>query len=217
VLFYCINSQSCERQINKSSGGVAPNKNGWQKGRKMKREELVAMGLNDEQIETIMADMGKSIQKANSLVEKYKSDAEKMAELQKQLDEINSANMTEIEKANSETTKANEKVALLEKQLKTMQTKNDLASIGIVGEEADKIVNSFNDGVLDIATLGAFISAREKNAVSEFEKKALDKTPNPQGGDGNGNDNGSDVLAKSIAQNIVGNNKTSESIISSYL
>lgn len=183
----------------------------------MKREELVAMGLTEEQIETIMADMGKTIQKANAMVEKYKGDAEKMADLQKQLDEINSANMTELEKANKATTEANDRVASLERELKTMQTKNDLASIGIVGEDADKLVDSLNNGKFDVATLGAFISAREKTAIADFEKKALEGTPNPNGGSKEGNDNSENEFAKSIGQMLVGDSKSSSDIISKYM
>lgn len=94
----------------------------------MKREELKEMGLTDEQIEKIMAETGKDIQKAKSVADKYKEDAEKLAEAQKQLDEINTANMTEVEKANKQIEESNKRVADLENQLKNQKTRSDLAS-----------------------------------------------------------------------------------------
>lgn len=183
----------------------------------MKREDLKAMGLTDEQIETIMADMGKSIQKATSMAEKYKEDAEKVAELQKQLDDINSANLTEIEKANKLVEDSNRKVAELEGKLKAQETRSDLATIGIVGEDAEKIIEGLNGGKLDIGILGQFITNREKQAVADFEKKSLDSTPNPKGGKGaEDTKTEAEKVAEMIAPNIGGSSQNTTSIIDSY-
>lgn len=183
----------------------------------MKREELKAMGLTDEQVEQIMSDLGKNIQKANSMAEKYKEDAEKVAELQRQLDEINNANLSEIEKANKLVEDSNKKVAELESKLKAQETRSDLATIGIVGEDADKIIEGLNGGKLDIGILGTFISNREKQAVADFEKKSLESTPNPKGGKG-ADDTKSEAekVAEMIAPNIGGSSQNTASIIDSY-
>lgn len=185
----------------------------------MKREELVAMGLTDEQIEKIMADYGKTVQNANKVAEKYKADAEKMADLQKQLDDINNANLTELEKANKSTEEALSKVAELEKQIARTNTERDLATIGIVGEEAEKIIASLSEGKLDVATLGTIFTAREEKAVSEYAKKTLDDTPNPKGG--NPKEDTKTEAEKFVERMVGANNnndssQTSASIIDAY-
>ena len=183
----------------------------------MKREELKEMGLTDEQVEKIMSDMGKSIQKATSLAEKYKEDAEKASELQKQIDEINNANLSEIEKANKLVEDSNKRVAELESKLKAQETRSDLATIGIVGEDADKIIEGLNGGKLDITVLGQFITNREKQAVADFEKKSLDATPNPTGGKGSEDTKTeAEKVAEMIAPNIGGSSQNTTSIIDSY-
>lgn len=183
----------------------------------MKREELKEMGLTDEQIEKIMAETGKDIQKAKSVADKYKEDAEKLAEVQKQLDEINTANMTEVEKANKQIEESNKRVADLENQLKNQKTRSDLATLGIIGEDADKIIEGLNGGNLDIEVLGNFISNREKQAVADFEKKSLDDTPNPSGGkDPEDNKTEAEKVAEMIAPNLVGSSQNTASIIDAY-
>lgn len=54
----------------------------------MKREDLIAMGLSEENADKIMADYGSSVQKAKAKVDEYKAKADKAEELQKQLDDI---------------------------------------------------------------------------------------------------------------------------------
>ena len=106
----------------------------------MKREDLIAMGISEENVAKIMADYGSAVQKANAKSEQYKADAER--------------------------DKALSSVANLEKQIEQMITKAELAKLGITGEVADTLVSG--NGKLDFATLGQIISDREKNAVSEY-------------------------------------------------
>ena len=41
----------------------------------MKREELIAMGISEENADKIMADYGSTVQKANAKAEQYKEKA----------------------------------------------------------------------------------------------------------------------------------------------
>lgn len=66
----------------------------------MKREDLIAMGLSEENADKIMADYGSSVQKAKAKVDEYKAKADKAEELQKQLDDIEQGKLTEVEQAN---------------------------------------------------------------------------------------------------------------------
>ena len=182
----------------------------------MKREDLIAMGISEENVAKIMADYGSAVQKANAKSEQYKADAERVAELEKQLEKVNKQNMTDIELANAERDKALSSVANLEKQIEQMITKTELAKLGITGEVADTLVSG--NGKLDFATLGQIISDREKNAVSEYEKKALENTPNPSGSKGKEEPQKTQAeqIAETLGKVASATSKTSESIIDSY-
>ena len=182
----------------------------------MKREDLIAMGISEENVAKIMADYGSAVQKANAKSEQYKADAERVAELEKELEKINKQNMSDIELANAERDKALSSVANLEKQIEQMITKTELAKLGITGEVADTLVSG--NGKLDFATLGQIISDREKNAVSEYEKKALENTPNPSGSKGKEEPQKTQAeqIAETLGKVASATSKTSESIIDSY-
>ena len=182
----------------------------------MKREDLIAMGISEENVAKIMADYGSAVQKANAKSEQYKADAERVAELEKQLEKVNKQNMTDIELANAERDKALSSVANLEKQIEQMITKTELAKLGITGEVADTLVSG--NGKLDFATLGQIISDREKTAISEYEKKALENTPNPSGNKGKGEVEKTEAerIAESLGKSASATGKDSEAIIASY-
>lgn len=150
----------------------------------MTREDIKKLfpDATDEQITNLLNQSNAEVVKERKQAEKYKSDAQKAADLQKQLDDLNSQNMTEIEKANKATEAANNRVADLEKQVKSMQTKASLAELGIIGEQAEKLINS--DGIVDFAVLGQIISDRETKAAAKKESDLLDSTKNPGGSAG---------------------------------
>ncbi len=152
----------------------------------MKREELIAMGISEEDADKVMADYGSAVQRANARAEQYKTDAQRAADLQSELDRINEQNLSDIEKANKATETANNRVAELEKQMKAMQTKASLAELGIVGEQAEKLISV--DGAVDFSVLGQIISDRETRAAAKKEEDLLDNTHNPGGGTGNNPD-----------------------------
>lgn len=157
--------------------------------REQARENLKSIGIEeptDEQItaylNTVHGESNKEKDKAQKTIDTLKMQADKVSELQKQLDEINNANLSEVDKANKATETANNKIAELESQIEKMKLKASLAEKGIVGEDADKLFDT--DGKLDIETLGKIISDREKAAASAKEKEILKDTPNPQGNGG---------------------------------
>ena len=119
----------------------------------MKREELIAMGISEENADKIMADYGSTVQKANAKAEQYKEKANKADELQTQLDELNSQNMTELEKATTALEAANKQIAQLEKK-DTVRTQraNAMEKFGLTAEQASKVVT--DDGATDYEVLG---------------------------------------------------------------
>jgi len=193
----------------------------WRKEmtRKEAEQNLIGFGIaepNDEQITNYLNQIGAETKSYKDKLASVGGKDDRIAELEKELEKLNKQNMTELELERAEKDKALSSVANLEKQIEQMITKTELAKLGITGEVADTLVSG--NGKLDFATLGQIISDREKNAVSEYEKKALENTPNPSGS--KGKEEPQKTQAEQIAENLgkvaSATSKTSESIIDSY-
>lgn len=184
----------------------------------MKREELIAMGISEENADKIMADYGSTVQKANAKAEHYKAKADKADELQTQLDELNSQNMTELEKATKALETANQKIAELEKK-DTVRTQraNAMEKFGLTAEQASKVVT--DDGATDYEVLGQIFADSKKSAIAEYEKQKLDGTPNPGGSTGGTGKEKTEAekIAERIGKNLAGTNENAKSIVDSYL
>ena len=63
----------------------------------MKREELIAMGISEENVEKIIADYGSAVQREQAKAAELKAKADSADELQKKLDEMEAGNLTELE------------------------------------------------------------------------------------------------------------------------
>ena len=191
----------------------------------MNREQATAnlksIGIEEptqEQITNYLNQVNGETKREKDRADKYKADAELTAQLQAKIDEINNANLSELEKANLQTETANKKIAELEKDIKIMNLKTSLAENGIVGEDADNIVNGLSAGTLDANALGSLISKKVELAVAEKEKEFLLNTPNPNGGTGNPDDKSdAEKLAEKIGGTIGGDNKVSTDVVSKYL
>lgn len=152
------------------------------------QENLKSFGIEeptDEQITAYLNQVNGETKKEKDRADKFKAQADRASELQSQLDEVNNANLSEVEKANKATETANKQIAELNKKIAQMELKAQLAEKGIVGEDADNLIDA--DGKLNIETLGKIISERETASASAKEKELLDKTPSPQGNNGGGN------------------------------
>ena len=147
------------------------------------RQQLISMGVaepSEEAITNFLNSVSKDIKSAEDKAARYKADSDRVKELEKQLDTLNTQNMSEVDKANKATEDALKQVADLQKTVSQMQLAKELAEIGIVGEDAEGLFGE--DGSLIVSKLGDIITAREKKAVADFENKALDETPSPEGG-----------------------------------
>ena len=180
----------------------------------MKREELIAMGISEENADKIMADYGSTVQKANAKAEQYKAKANKADELQTQLDELNSQNMTELEKATTALETANQKIAELEKK-DTVRTQraNAMEKFGLTAEQASKVVT--DDGATDYDVLGQIFADSKKSAIAEYEKQKLDGTPNPGGSTGGSGEE--KTTAERLVEKYYGGQKQENNILSHYV
>ena len=187
--------------------------------RKEAEQNLIGFGIaepTDEQITNYLNQIGAETKSYKDKLASVGGKDDRIAELEKELEKLNKQNMTELELERAEKDKALSSVANLEKQIEQMITKTELAKLGITGDVADTLVSG--NGKLDFATLGQIISDREKNAVSEYEKKALENTPNPSGC--KGKEEPQKPEAEQIAENLgkvaSASSKDSEAIIASY-
>lgn len=192
----------------------------------LKREEvkqkLVEWGIEnptDEQISDYLATISKETKSAEDRAARFKAESDKVKDLEKQINELNNAKLTDEERSAKAVEEANQRVLELETTVKTMQLQKGLAEIGIVGEDATALVDE--DGSLNIEKLGQIIGAREKAAVDVYKKEALDGTPAPdgkKGSEGEDDDKG-DPLTKDIVDRAVASKKAETeavSIIDSY-
>lgn len=186
----------------------------------MTREDVLKLfpEATDEQITNLLNKTHSELSKEKSKTEQYKAKADKADELQTQLDDLNSQNLTEIEKANKALETANNRIAELEKRdaVRT-QRANAMEKFGITAEQASKVVT--DDGATDYEVLGQIFADGKKNAVAEYEKQKLADTPNPNGGNGDGADTKTDAekLAEKIGKTLADTNETAKTIVDSYL
>ena len=187
--------------------------------REQAKQNLIGFGIaepTDEQITNYLNQIGAETKGYKDKLASAGDKDNRIAELEKELEKINKQNMSDIELANAERDKALSSVANLEKQIENMITKTELAKLGITGELADTLVSG--NGKLDFAALGQIISDREKNAISEYEKKALENTPNPSGNKGKDEPQKTEAerIAESLGKSASATGKDSEAIIASY-
>ena len=183
----------------------------------MKREELIAMGISEENADKIMADYGSGIQKANAKADQYKSKADKADALQAELDKINEQNMSETERANKELEKANARIAELERT-DAIRTQRALAidKFKITAEQAKEVVK--DDGSLDYEKLGQIISEKETASANAKEQEIANNAGNPGGGNGGGAGDGTEKSnAEKLVTKFFGGEKKENNILSHYV
>ena len=83
----------------------------------MTREDVLKLfpDATDEQITNLLNQNNSEVAREKGKADKYKADAQKADDLQKQLDDLNSQNLSDIEKANKALETANQRIAELEK------------------------------------------------------------------------------------------------------
>ena len=185
--------------------------------REQAKQKLISFGVaepTDEQISDFLNSINAETKKEKDRADGYKAKADKADELQSQLDELNSQNMTEVEKATKALESANQKIAELEKRdIIRTQRANAMEKFGLTAEQASKVVT--DDGATDYEVLGQIFADSKKSAIAEYEKQKLDGTPNP------GGSTGGSVEEKTTAERLVekfyGGQKQENNILSHYV
>lgn len=192
--------------------------------REQATEQLKAVGVEnptDEQITTYLNNVNAEANKEKSKAEKYKEDASRAADLQKQLDDLQSQNLSDVEKAQKENEKLQQQIAELTSNSFRSEAKAILKGSGLEDADIDALLPGMIAGldkVEDVqARANAYVSAMNKfrdNAIKEHDKDVLDGTGTP-GGEGSGDDGKSN--AEKIAANLFGGKKQENNILSHYV
>lgn len=188
--------------------------------REQAKQNLISIGVaepTDEQISNYLNQINGETKKEKDRADGYKAKADTADDLQKQLDEIQAGNLTELEKANKALDTANQQIADLQKSNAIRdQREAAMTNFKITAEQAKTIVK--DDGSLDYAELGKIMSEKE-TAAAQAKEQEIAKNQDIPGG-GAGGDKGkteAEKTAEAIGKNLAGTNKTAESIVNSYI
>lgn len=185
----------------------------------MTREDVLKLfpEATDEQITNLLNQNNSEVATKKNKAKQYKAKADTADNLQKQLDEIQAGNLTEIEKANKALETANQQIADLQKKNAIRdQRESAMTNFKITAEQAKTIVK--DDGSLDYAELGKIMSEKE-TAAAQAKEQEIAKNQDIPGG-GAGGDKGkteAEKTAEAIGKNLAGTNKAAESIVNSYI
>ena len=134
----------------------------------------------DEQVTSYLNSVNSEVKREKDRADKLKLDADRAAQLQKQIDEINNQNLSEVEKANKEKDDVIAQMNAMQKKLDRIEQLKALAEKGITGEQAEKLFSE--DGKLDYEVLGQIITDRENAAKTAKEQEIANNQGNPGGG-----------------------------------
>lgn len=182
----------------------------------MKREELTAMGLTDEQIEKIIAENSKDVQAANAKANKNSEELTRLRELEKEYTAMKDKDLSDSERLQKDLDFATAKIAELEKkQAIAAQRSNAASKFNISAEQAAQVIK--DDGSFDYEILGKIISDKETAAAQKKEQEIANGSTNPGGGSavGSGKEKTADV--ENAEKISFGSNAASEEARNHYV
>lgn len=191
----------------------------------MKREEakanLIALGVTeptDEQITNYLNQLGEETNGLKTQLSNAQKEAQNVADLKKQLKDLEDSKLTDEERVQKEAEEKEQHIADLENKVRTMELKSQLAEQGIIGEDADKLIESSANG-LDVALLGQIIKAKEEAAAKAKEEEIAKGSTNPGGGSGKGGeeDKPADVQNAEAMANFFGHKESDDKTQNYYV
>lgn len=162
----------------------------------MTREDVLKLfpEATDEQITNLLNQNNSEVATEKNKAKQYKAKADTADDLQKQLDEIQAGNLTELEKANKALDTANQQIADLQKSNAIRdQREAAMTNFKITAEQAKTVVK--DDGSLDYTELGKIMSEKETAAAQAKEQEIAKNQDIPGGGStgGSGKEKTADV------------------------
>nr|DAP88058.1 MAG TPA: hypothetical protein [Caudoviricetes sp.] len=189
--------------------------------REQAKQNLIAIGVaepTDEQVSNYLNQVNGETKKEKDRADGYKAKADTADGLQKQLDELQAGNLTELEKANKALDTANQQIAELQKNnaIRDLREKA-MTDFKVTAEQAKTIVKE--DGSFDTAELGKIMSEKETAAAQAKEQEIANGSTNPGGGTAGGNKAGADnkTNAEKIAESLISNAPKNNDVLSHYI
>lgn len=179
----------------------------------MTRADVIKLfpDATDDQITAVLNAHHKEMNEEKAKAKDLQDNAEKVAQLQAQLDELNNKDLSELDKIQKQLEKVQADYDGAQRTIKNMELKTGLLDQGITGEDADKLIEAMNADKFDTSVIGTMIA----NAISAHDKQKLLETPDPKGAQGKP-DTRSD--AEKIAEQMFkGSSEQKTSVISNYL
>lgn len=155
----------------------------------MTRDDVLKLfpDATDEQITNLLNQNNSEVAKEKNKVSQYKAKADTADDLQKQLDDLQAGNMSELEKANKALETANQQIAELQKNNAIRdQREAAMTNFKITAEQAKTVVK--DDGSLDYTELGKIMSDKE-TAAAQAKEQEIAKNQDVVGGSGTGGKN----------------------------
>lgn len=183
----------------------------------MTREDVLKLfpEATDEQITNLLNQNNSEVAKEKNKVSQYKAKADTADSLQKQLDDLQAGNLTELEKANKALETANQQIADLQKNnaIRDLREKA-MTDFKVTAEQAKAIIKE--DGSFDTAELGKIMSEKETAAAQAKEQEIAKNQDIPGGGSNKG---GADnkTNAEKIAESLISNAPKSNDVLSHYI
>lgn len=186
----------------------------------MTREDVLKLfpEATDEQITNLLNQTNSELAKEKSRANQYKDKSTLADELQAKLDELENGKLTELEKAKKELDEANAKINEFQRSnaIRDMREKA-MTDFNISAEQVKSVI--LDDGKWDTSALGKIISEKELASATAKEQEIARNSGNPNGNGAftNPNNDGTNQIAKSLANTMFGSSKESEAIVESYM
>lgn len=155
----------------------------------MTREQLLALGLSEEQVNQIMALHGQATQGLNATITQNNSELQRLREIETDYNKLknqpNPEPASEPEPQNPELEEAQKQIAELRREMNRKDIAVYASSKKLSGEQAENILKAFADDVeaakAAIDSISQIITESNKTAIANYEKQNLQNTPNPNG------------------------------------
>lgn len=137
----------------------------------------------DDQITRMLNQTNSELQAEKARTERYRAEADRVGELEKQIKDLSNQNVSGAEKAAKDLEEAQRRIAELEKAQSIMaQKKSAMEKFKIDAAQADKVIKE--DGSLDFDALGQIMSEKETAAATAKEQEIAKNQGNPGGSPG---------------------------------
>ena len=190
----------------------------------MTREQLLALGFTEEQVNSIMALHGQATQNLRGQITTLTNDLN-VARNNQATNQNQSSSNTNHQQNNSGD---DDELETLRQQIASLQRENAKKDIeayavakGLTGDQVKNILNAFGENV-DVAkqaidSISQIISDNRTAAAREKEQELANGASNPGGGNAGGSGSNEKSNAEKIAERMFGGKKQNNDILSHYV